>query len=83
MTLIDDKILLTDFGSKFGTLALIQNVFKIESKLTSLQIGRTYMELNIKSTQDPVILKQMNFASELIKEDNNNSKSLFNQEQLI
>lgn len=43
----DGKIQLKDFGSKFGTLALIQNRFECLKKKVCLQIGRTYMEVII------------------------------------
>lgn len=43
----DGKIQLKDFGSKFGTLALIQNKFECLRKKVCLQIGRTYLEVII------------------------------------
>lgn len=46
ITLGDDgKILLRDLGSKFGTLALIQENFRCTDKKVCLQIGRSYMEV--------------------------------------
>jgi hypothetical protein len=39
-----NKILLKDYGSKFGTLALIQKELPITEKKICLQIGRSYME---------------------------------------
>lgn len=41
----DNRIVLKDLGSKFGTLALIQNKFQVSEKKVCLQIGRSYMEL--------------------------------------
>lgn len=41
----NNKILLRDLGSKFGTLALIQENFKCTNKKVCLQIGRSYMEV--------------------------------------
>lgn len=41
----DNRIVLKDLGSKFGTLALIQNKFQVPEKKVCLQIGRSYMEL--------------------------------------
>lgn len=42
-----NKILLKDLGSKFGTLALIQNDFVITNKKVCLQIGRSYLECKV------------------------------------
>jgi len=38
------KIVLRDLKSKFGTLILIKNDFKVKEKKIQLQIGRTFME---------------------------------------
>jgi hypothetical protein len=41
----NNRILLKDLGSKFGTLALVQTKFTVHEKKVCLQIGRSYMEL--------------------------------------
>lgn len=52
----NDKILLRDLGSKFGTLALIQKNWESSYKKTCLQIGRSYMEVK------QCLLSEMNDA---------------------
>ena len=42
--------MITDNNSKFGTLILLRNSYKIERKKIALQIGRTVMTFALKQT---------------------------------
>lgn len=52
-----NNILLRDLGSKFGTLALIQENFLCSNKKVCLQIGRSYMEVKCYPMSD-ILLAQ-------------------------
>lgn len=53
-----NKILLKDLGSKFGTLALLQNDFTVIEKKVCLQIGRSYMEVRAVPINQFLIYKE-------------------------
>jgi len=46
------NICIRDLKSKFGTLALIKNDLKLKEKKIQLQIGRTFVESGLITTQD-------------------------------
>jgi len=52
MIQIQKKICIRDLKSKFGTLALIKNDLKLKEKKIQLQIGRTFVESGLITTQD-------------------------------
>jgi len=51
-------ILLRDLGSKFGTLALIQENFVCTNKKVCLQIGRSYMEVKCCPISEFLVYQQ-------------------------
>ena len=53
-----NSILLRDLGSKFGTLALIQQNFVCLNKKVCLQIGRSYMEVKCYPMSDFILAQQ-------------------------
>jgi len=55
------KITIRDLKSKFGTLALIKNDLKINDKKIQLQIGRTFFECSLISTDEYNKLKKQKF----------------------
>lgn len=54
----NNKILLRDLGSKFGTLALIQGNYTCSNKKVCLQIGRSYMEVRTCPISEYLVLQQ-------------------------
>jgi hypothetical protein len=54
----NNKILLRDLGSKFGTLALIQNNYVCSNKKVCLQIGRSYMEVRTCPNAEYLVLEK-------------------------
>lgn len=49
---LSGKILIRDLKSKFGTLALLKNNVQVREKKLHLQIGRSYLEVNIVNSKD-------------------------------
>jgi hypothetical protein len=54
----NNKILLRDLGSKFGTLALIQSNYTCLNKKVCLQIGRSYMEVRTCPNAEYLVLEK-------------------------
>lgn len=54
----NDKIVLKDLGSKFGTLALIKEQVSIGEKKMCLQIGRSYMECKVVPISQYLLYKE-------------------------
>jgi hypothetical protein len=50
--LINNKIIIKDLKSKFGTLALLRESYEVTDKTLCLQIGRSYTECNVITHKD-------------------------------
>jgi hypothetical protein len=76
----DNKILLKDAGSKFGSLILLQaKKMLINNKILSLQIGKIYLNLCICYYNYNCLYKIINYIVDLFcrrknKKNNNNKK---------
>jgi hypothetical protein len=57
LCLINNKLIIKDLKSKFGTLALIRDHYEVSDKTVCLQIGRSYTECNIIGQKDYMKLK--------------------------
>jgi hypothetical protein len=57
MCLLNNKLIIKDLKSKFGTLALIRDFYEVTDKTVCLQIGRSYTECNLIGHKDYTKLK--------------------------
>ncbi len=56
---MNNKIIIKDLKSKFGTLALIRDSYEVTDKTLCLQIGRSYTECNVITHKDFLMYKSV------------------------
>jgi hypothetical protein len=80
LMLSNNKILIKDLKSKFGTLVLLQNDVEILEKPICLQIGRTFLQVSLMNQKDLLKLKK-EFLS--VKSDDKNGHTQPKMKQLF